>query len=99
MSRNKQFKRRYTIELKGITTNNFMVKFIDSYIGRMILALADRFAQIEILTMSAEDITQQENLKAVYYCEKCKAHKYTEGSDCLFCAAEEDRNADSDIRT
>lgn len=88
--RNKTFKRKYTIEIKGITTNHFMERFIDSYIGRAVQAVADRFAQIEILTMSAEDISLQEKLMAEYYCEKCKAHKYTEGSDCLFCAAEED---------
>jgi hypothetical protein len=88
--RNKVFKRRYTIEIKGITTNHFMEKFIDSYIGRMVLALSDRFAQIEIVTMTAQDIDLQEKLMAVYQCEKCGAHKYMEGADCLFCAAEAD---------
>lgn len=90
MSRNKQFKRRYTIEIQGITTNHFMERFIDSYIGRVVLAIADRFAQIEIVTMTAEEIDVHEKLMAVYHCPKCGAMKYTEGSDCLFCAAEAD---------
>lgn len=96
MSRNKVFRRKYTIEIKGITSNHFMEKFIDSYIGRVVLAIADRFAQIEILTMTAEEVDVAEKLMAVYKCPKCKAMKYTEGSDCLFCAAEAD-NANSDI--
>lgn len=98
MAKNKLFKRRYTIEIKGLTTNHFMEKFIDSYIGKAVLAIADRFAQIEILMMTAEDITNQKKLQEIFFCETCKAHKYTEGADCLFCAAEADR-ADSDIRT
>ena len=94
MAKNRLFKRRYTIEVKGVTTNNFMVKFIDSWIGRVVLALADKFAQVEILTMSAEELDVHEKLVAVYHCPKCGAQKYTEGSDCLFCAAEGD-HADS----
>lgn len=94
--RNKTFKRHYTIEVKGITTNHFMEKFIDSYVGRMMKALTDRFAQIEIVTMTAHEIDLQEKLMAVYTCEKCGAHKYIEGSTCLFCAAEAD-HADTNV--
>lgn len=97
MARNKTFRRRYTIEFKGVTTNNFMVKFLDSTIGKFMMALADRFAQLDIVTMTAEEIDTQEKLMAVYKCEGCGATKYMEGSDCLFCAAEEDRNADTNI--
>jgi len=95
--RNKTFRRKYTIEIKGITTNHFMARFIDSFIGKTVLALSDRFAQLTIVTMTAEEIDLHEKLTAIYKCEKCKAHKYTEGSDCLFCAAEGDKDADSQI--
>lgn len=94
--RNKTFRRKYTIEIKGITTNHFMERFIDSYIGRAVLAIADRFAQIEIITMTAEEIDTHEKLMATYQCPKCEATKYTEGSDCLFCAAEAD-HADTNV--
>ena len=97
MSRNKVFRRRYTIEVKGISTNRFMEQFLDSVIGKFFLALSDRFAQLTIVTMTAEEIDLHEKLTAIYKCEKCKAHKYTEGSDCLFCAAEGDKDADSQI--
>jgi len=97
MARNRVFKRRYTIEVKGVTTNNFMVRFLDSTIGRFMMALADKFAQLEIITMTAEEIDTHEKLMAVYKCEGCGATKYMEGSDCLFCAAEGDKDADSHI--
>lgn len=97
MARNKVFKRRYTIEVKGVTTNNFMIKFLDSTIGRFMMALADKFAQLEIITMTAEEIDLHEKLMAVYKCESCGATKYMEGSDCLFCAAEGDKDANTNI--
>lgn len=94
--RNKVFRRKYTIEIKGITSNHFMERFIDSYIGRVVLAIADRFAQIEILTMTAEEIETAHKVAEIFKCEKCGASKYTEGSDCLFCAAEAD-HADTNV--
>lgn len=94
--RNKTFRRKYTIEIKGITTNHFMERFIDSYIGRVVLALADRFAQVEILLMTAEEIETSIEVRKVYKCPKCGASKYTEGADCLFCAAEAD-HADTNV--
>jgi hypothetical protein len=94
--RNKTFRRKYTIEIKGITTNHFMERFIDSYIGRIVLALADRFAQVEILLMTAEEIETSIEVRKVYKCAKCGASKYTEGADCLFCAAEAD-HADTNV--
>ena len=89
-NRNKTFRRKYTIEIKGITSNHFMERFIDSYIGRVVLAIADRFAQIEIVTMTAEEIETSQKVAQIFKCEKCGASKYTEGADCLFCAAEAD---------
>lgn len=97
MARNKVFKRRYTIEIKGVTTNNFMVKFLDSTIGKFMMALADRFAQLEIITMTAQEIDMHEKLMAVYKCEGCGASKYFEDSTCLFCAAEGERDADTNL--
>ena len=55
MSRNKVFKRRYTIEIKGVTTNHFMERFTDAWLGRAMLALANKFAQVEIVLMTAEE--------------------------------------------
>ena len=96
MARNKVFKRRYVIEIKGITSNHFMENFIDTWLGRAILALANKFAQIEILLMTAEEIETSKKVREIFKCPKCGASKYTEGADCLFCAAEGD-HADSDI--
>jgi len=90
MTRNKKFHRKYTIEVTGITTNRFMERFLDSWIGRTVLAAANRFAQLEIVTMTAEEVETSKKLREVHHCPKCGAMKYTEGSDCLFCAAEED---------
>lgn len=95
-NRNRTFKRRYTIEIKGITSNHFMERFIDSYIGRIFMALADRFAQIEIMLMTAEEIETSKKVAEIFKCPKCGAHKHTEGATCLFCAAEED-HADTQI--
>ena len=97
MARNRTFRRKYTIEVKGITTNNFMVKFLDSAVGAFFLAAANNFAQLEIITMTAEEIDTHEKLMAVYKCEKCGATKYFEDSTCLFCEAEGDQDADTQI--
>jgi len=97
MSRNKVFKRRYTIEIKGVTTNHFMERFTDAWLGRAMLALANKFAQLEIITMTAEEVQTHKDLMATFNCPKCGAFKYTEGSDCLFCAAEGDKDADTNI--
>lgn len=96
MARNKRFKRRYTIEITGLTTNRFMEKFIDTWLGGAMLAAANRFAQLEIITMTAEEIETAKKVREIFKCEKCGASKYTEGSDCLFCAAE-GRDADSEL--
>lgn len=97
MAKNKTFKRRYTIEIKGVTTNHFMEQFIDTWLGRSMLALANKFAQVEIVTMTAQEIDVHEKLMAVYKCEKCGASKYFEDSACLFCAAEGDKDANTNI--
>lgn len=97
MAKNKTFRRRYTIEIKGVTTNNFMIKFLDTTIGQFMMAMANKFAQLEIITMTAQDIDLQEKLMAVYKCDGCGASKYFEDSTCLFCAAEGDKDADSNI--
>lgn len=97
MAKNIQFKRRYTIEVKGITTNRFMEKFLDCWLGRMMKHSASQFAQLEIVTMTAEEIETAKKVREIFKCPKCKAMKYTEGSTCLFCASEEDHNADSEV--
>ena len=97
MAKNRLFKRRYTIEIQGITTNRFMERFIDTWLGRAMLAVAQRFAQVEILLMTAEEIKTSKKVREIFRCPKCGASKYTEGADCLFCAAEGD-HADTDIR-
>ena len=97
MARNKVFKRRYTIEIKGVTTNHFMERFIDSWIGNCFLALANKFAQVEILLMTAEEIETASKVRETFNCPKCGAFKYTEGATCLFCAAEGEKDADTNI--
>ena len=96
MTKNKTFRRRYTIEIKGVTTNRFMERFIDTWLGRAMLAVADRFAQVDILLMTAEDIDLQQKLEAEFKCLKCGSRKHTSGDTCLFCAAEAD-HADTDV--
>lgn len=88
--RNKTFRRKYTIEIKGITTNHFMERFIDTWIGKAVMHLSERFAQLEIVMMTAEEIDTQKKLQKVYKCLKCGAQKHTNGDTCLFCAAEAD---------
>lgn len=97
MSRNVQFKRRYTIEVKGITSSRFMEKFLDCWIGRIMKHAASQFAQLEIITMTAEEIKTAQMVRETFKCPKCKALKYTEGSTCLFCASEDDQNADANV--
>lgn len=97
MARNKVFNRRYTIEIKGVTTNHFMERFIDTWLGRAMLALANKFAQVEIVLMTAEEIETASKVREIFKCPKCGASKYTEGADCLFCAAEGEKDADSQI--
>ena len=98
MAKNKTFRRKYTIEIKGVTTNHFMERFIDTWLGRAMLAVAERFAQVEILLMTAEEIETASKVREIFKCEKCGASKYTEGATCLFCAAEGDlENADTNI--
>lgn len=97
MAKNKVFKRRYTIEVKGVTTNHFMERFIDAWLGRAMLALANKFAQVEIVLMTAEEIETASKVREIFKCPKCGASKYTEGADCLFCAAEEDQDANTNI--
>ena len=98
MARNKVFNRRYTIEIKGVTTNHFMERFIDTFIGRSMLAVANRFAQADVILMTAEEIETASKVREIFKCEKCGASKYTEGATCLFCAAEGDQgDADTQI--
>lgn len=96
MSRNKKFTRKYTIEFSGITTNRFMEKFLDCWIGRVMKTAASQFAQLEIKVTTAEEIETARKVREIFKCEKCGAHKYTEGDTCLFCAMEE-CNADAKL--
>lgn len=97
MSKNKVFRRVYTIEIKGTTTNDFMVKFLDSAIGKYFRAIADRFTQVNIIMMSAEEVELERSLAAMHQCPVCKTFKATPGQDCLFCSADEDSHANPDI--
>lgn len=97
MARNKVFNRRYTIEIKGVTTNHFMERFIDTWLGGAMLAVANKFAQVEIVMMTAEEVETALKVRETFNCPKCGALKYTEGADCLFCVAEGDQDANSHI--
>ena len=74
-----------------------MERFIDSWIGNCFLALANKFAQVEIVLMTAEEIETASKVREIFKCEKCGASKYTEGATCLFCAAEGEKDADTNI--
>ena len=83
---------------RSVTTNHFMERFIDTFIGRSMLAVANRFAQVDVILMTAEEIETASKVREIFKCEKCGASKYTEGATCLFCAAEGDQgDADTQI--
>lgn len=90
MARNRVFRRRYIIEVKGITTNNFMIRFLDSVIGGLVKSVGEKFTQVKVHMMSADDLASVDELSRVYKCPNCGSIKFLEDSDCLFCAAEEE---------
>lgn len=59
MTKNKMFKRRYTIEIKGITTNDHMTKFIDEVIASTFLALRMQFKSLKLERLDVKDITRE----------------------------------------
>ena len=77
MSRNKVFRRRYVIEFKGVTTNRFMINFLDTFLGKFMKKIAEQYAQLEIVTMTAEELETAQKVREIFKCEKCGAHKYT----------------------
>ncbi len=90
MAKNKVFRRRYVIEVKGITTNDFMTKFLDTTIGKFFKMLAERFAQVDIIMMTAEEIELERGLAALHMCPNCKSQMASPDQDCLFCKAAAD---------
>jgi hypothetical protein len=74
-----------------------MERFIDAWLGRAVLALANKFAQVEIVLMTAEEVETALKVRETFKCEACGALKYTEGATCLFCAAEGEKDADTNI--
>lgn len=54
-AKNRTFRRRYIIEVKGITTNNFMVRFLDDMFKGVVEAVKSRFKQVEITRFEAVD--------------------------------------------
>jgi len=96
MARNKVFKRRYTLVVKGVTTNNFMVRFLDQTLTAFVRALQDRFKTLDVLGFMAEDVTGKK-LGEVYKCEGCGASMWNDGeTTCLLCDTE-GRNANADV--
>lgn len=58
MTKNKMFKRRYTITFKGITTNNHMQKFLDSVFDSFVDALGRQFVSLKVVSYKIEDLTK-----------------------------------------
>lgn len=59
MTKNKMFKRRYTIEIKGITTNDHMTKFADEVLTNIFVALRMQFKSLKVERLDVEDITRE----------------------------------------
>ena len=56
MAKNRTFHKRFIVEVKGITTNNFMVDFIVDHLSDFILNLYSRFEQIKETKLIVEDV-------------------------------------------
>lgn len=56
MARNRIFHKRYILEFKGITTNDFMPHFIESMLSKLVESLGQRFKQLEISEIKEEDL-------------------------------------------
>lgn len=54
--RNKVYHRRYILEFKGVTSNNFMVKFLDSILSGLVEQIRQEYKQVEIAEITVEDM-------------------------------------------
>ena len=55
MARNKTFRQRYVIELKGISTNEFMPHFIVKTLEVTLETLQRQFKQLQLVSFTVED--------------------------------------------
>lgn len=56
MGRNHVYKRRYTVEFRGISTNDFIPRFLDKAFNSLIRYLDGRFRQLNITSYIIEDL-------------------------------------------
>lgn len=56
MARNRVFRRRYVIEFRGISTNDFMPAFLDRAFDNVVKLLDGRFKQLRVVQYSTEDL-------------------------------------------
>lgn len=56
MAKNKTFTRRYVIEFKGITTNNFLVKLLDRYFETITGDLTKWHKQLELTKFEKSEV-------------------------------------------
>lgn len=54
MAKNRAFRRKYTIEFKGVTTNEFALKVLDDLFEGIANAAADQHKQIELVDFKKE---------------------------------------------
>lgn len=56
MAKNRTYHRRYVIEVKGITTNNFMAGVLDKTFDGIVEFIQKRYAQTRVTKYTTEDI-------------------------------------------
>ena len=54
MARNRKFKRKYTIEFEGITTNDFAIQVLDDLFEGIAKAAGEQHKQIKLVNFKAE---------------------------------------------
>ena len=60
-AKNKTFRRRYVIEIRGITTNNFMEKLIDRALETLLDNIKNDFKQVEVTSFEAKNVGEGKN--------------------------------------
>ncbi len=58
-AKNRTFHRRYTIEFKGVTTNNFMVQLLDRMLKTICEAIEADFKQVEVTRYDVANLREE----------------------------------------
>lgn len=56
MAKNKVFGRRYIVEFKGVTTNDFMPKMLDQMFDDLTGRMRKRYKQLNVVRYTTEDM-------------------------------------------